>query len=211
VALDLLRVEKLNARIRWIKQVAAELAPFLSDSRECADRLHALLAMIEREGAALGSGRGLEARDRGEPRAVPQLFEEALLMAAGIANKREVDVAVMSPPSKPRSTGMLSFLERRGREERFASGFHTMLGWIQSAPQVVRRMDPDLAQRASAASARNLRRPQRADDRSLRLSPSTRLELSKLAARVAAIGAVDFRAAKRKPRAERSRRKSAVM
>jgi predicted acylesterase/phospholipase RssA len=200
VALDLLHVEQFNARIRWTRRVAAEIAAFLPDHQQCADQLHALMATIEQEGAAFARLKGSAPPDRSEPRSIPELFEAVLMRAAGLQDKREVDVAVVSaPPSRARSNAMLTFLERQGREERFAAGFHTMLKWIHDAPQVAQRVPQEVAQGACAASERRLRKPRRTGVRSLRLSPATRVELGLLAARVAAIGACDFRAVKRKP------------
>jgi hypothetical protein len=111
-----------------------------------------------------------------------------------------------SEPSTTRSRAILGFLERRGREDRFATGFHDMLHWLQTAPQVAHRVGPELSRAGCAASARKLRRPAPGGMRSVRLSRSTRTQLSLLAARVAAIAADDYRAVKRKPRAVRKSR-----
>jgi hypothetical protein len=210
---DLLRVEKINVRIRWTRNVATTIGPFLREHPSLHDRLRELLATIYEEGAALGESKPTRgpSHDGSE---VTALLERVLLAAAGLSGKREVDVAVVLPDPayavSPRGA-VLDFLELRGREDRFAAGYHTMLNWIERAPAVAKRVPLDRSQAAREAAARKVRRPRPARPsgrKRLGLSVPTRAALGQLGVRVARIGIEDMYAVRRKRSAVRGQQRS---
>lgn len=204
-AADLLRVEKINARIRWTKSAAATITEFLGADERLHDRLREVLAKIEAEGGALGEANpaGLESRDMP---GTAELLEAVLLAAAGLGGKQRVDVAVVTPDPalaiSPKGA-MLNFLERQGRQNRFASGYHNMLKWIASAPALAQRIPPDRIQSALEVAAGKVRPPRPrgvGGQKSLELSVATRAALGRLSVRVARIGAEELYTARRKSR-----------
>jgi hypothetical protein len=200
---DLLRVEKINDRIRWTREVAATIAPFLGQHRALHERLLELLARIQDARAAVAESEPAGGPSHEFPEAT-ELLESVLLAAAGLSGKREVDVAVVVPDPEyavsPRGA-VLDFLELRGRQDRFAAGYHTMLNWIECAPAIARRVPSDRSQAAREAAARKVRRPRPARPgrhNQLGLSVPTRAALGRLGVRVARIGIEDLYAVRRK-------------
>ena len=202
-ARDLLRVEKVNARIRWTRDVAATLAQFLGEHQALHDQLLELLARIEMREPPSTS----EAGPTGQPRpSADRSFGDGAARRGGNRGKQEVDVAVVVPePAFAVSSkgAVLDFLERRGCQERFAAGYHTMLNWIERAPAIAQRVPAERSQAARDAVACKVRRPRPASPGAHKppgLSVPTRAALGRLGVRVARIGIEDLHAVRRKGR-----------
>ncbi len=203
-AQDLARVEKINRRIRWTRSAATTLAAFLQDDPRLRDQLRALLATIEAEGVS-----GSDDLEEGAGPVITQadgdlhrLLESVLLSAAGIRNKRTVNVAVVEAAvelSSPAVIGPLGFLQRSGRRHRFAVGYWSMLKWIEATTVLAPPVADDVSRAALVAAQRRVRIP-RAYRSPSKLSPSARLELSRLATRIVRISAGDLWAARRRRR-----------
>lgn len=204
-AQDLLRVEKINARIRWTKKAAATIAESLGENQGLHDELRDLLATILAESTTLGEA-DPAASAIGDAPGMAELLEAVMLAAAGLGGKQQVDVAVVTPdPSLTISTkgAVLSFLEQRGRQSRFAAGYHNMLNWIAVAPALEQRVLPDRIHAAREAAAGRVRRPRPATigrRKPSGLSVPTRAALGRLSLRVAKISVGDLYAAHRKNR-----------
>ncbi len=204
-AQDLLGVEKINARIRWTEKAAATITEFLGEDQRLHDELRELLTSIRAEGSALGDANpaGLAG---GDVQGTAELLEAVLRAAAGLGGKQQVDVAVVTPDPalavSPKGA-TLTFLERQGRQSRFAAGFHNMLNWIAGAPALEQRVPPELIRAAGEAAVGKVRRPRPArigGHKSPGLSVPTRAALGRLSLRVARISVGDLCAARRKSR-----------
>lgn len=201
-AQDLARVEKINQRIRWTQSAATTLVAFLQDDPDLRDRLRELLATIRKESMAgpddleEGTGGVSAAADLD----MQGLLETVLRAAAGIRNKRTINLAVIEADPDMNSQariGPLDFLQRAGRHNRFAVGYWTTLKWIESTAALSPPVADDVSSAALLSAQRRVRIPKAYRSRG-RLSPSARLELSRVAARVAGILAADIRAARRR-------------
>jgi hypothetical protein len=204
-AQDLRRVEKINARIRWTKRAAETIALFLGEDQRLHDELRGVLGTIQAEAAGLDDANAFGISG-GEVRGTRELLEALLLTAAGLRGKQQVDVAVVVPDPalavSPKGA-VLSFLERQGRQTRFAAGYHNMLNWIADAPALEQRVSRDRIQAACEAAAPKVRRPRVVrigPEKSAGLSVSTRAALGRLSLRVARISFGDLYAARRKSR-----------
>jgi predicted acylesterase/phospholipase RssA len=143
---DLRRVEKLNSRIAWTRQLEATLLPLLEDGGDAAPALEAFIAGVHADKAALdGPDRSLTIT--AEPNTeFAATLREAFDLATGLSGKRDVAVSVVSPLVLPEvSSGEIAprellageflghfggFLNESLRENDFALGYRCMLTWL---------------------------------------------------------------------------------
>ena len=204
LAADLEQVNKMNARLRWTKDVAVAIADLLTDDiRRAQELLAPLLTRIQAESQQLRRPDGLPL-----PPASPvsrnsaELVEALLLAASGLDSKQPADLAVITPdpdyPAPPPNRDLVGFVQRSQREAFFASGYWTMLSWMRKGGQLEERVSPELVNDASIAVKRRLRKPREAvGRRSGELPLGLRLETMRLGGRAAVIAAGDLLAARR--------------
>jgi predicted acylesterase/phospholipase RssA len=213
---DLLRVELVNARLRWTSEVATKLAELVhSDAR---DELERLLARLEAERRPFDLlARRVEIPPDPSSLNMAELIAQVLRSASGLTAKRPVDVAVVSAdaaytgPEALRS--LVGFLERRQRESHFAAGYWSMLNWIDRAPELTKHLARDLLAPAVLAAQKRVPEPsarQLARDDVRGLSARTRAELLALGIRTGRITRADVDAFfdLRKQRARRARQRA---
>jgi hypothetical protein len=145
---DLRTVEKTNSRINWTRQLEQTLVDLLQRPRD--DPAHALnefAADIQAQKAVLKTSddqRVTEAEPRSE---LARALRQALGAASGLAGKRDVSVAVISPLLLPEvASGEKTprqvlageflghfggFLNQQLRENDFAYGYRSMICWMQ--------------------------------------------------------------------------------
>ncbi len=212
---DLLKVELINARLRWTSEVATKLAGLVhSDAR---DELERLLTTVEAERRPFDrvAGRTPITTDPSSL-SLEELITEVLSAASGLTAKRPVDVAVVSAdasytgPEALRS--LVGFLERRQRENHFAAGYWSMLNWIDRAPELTKQLATNVRATGVAAARNRVPEPsprQLARDDARGLSARTRAELLRLVIRTGFIARADLDAFfdLRKQRARRSRQR----
>lgn len=196
---DLVQVEQTNERLRVTEEVVTKLVELLDDDEATRVSVQELLARIE-------EARSPFAWIERHPIAPPdpadvdlgELIARLLQSASGLLGKQPVEVAVVSAdralmgPQALRS--VIGFLERRQREEHFAAGYWSMLGWIEQAPTLQSRLRPELIRAGVLAARRKVRDPRvRAGrSRSSKLSPAVRVELLRLGARTGLIARADL-------------------
>jgi Patatin-like phospholipase len=208
---DLMRVEEVNAQLSWTKEVAHRIAALIGDDRQAGAEVERLLEDIdERRSAFARIERRPGALADPNPRSLAELVEAVLKSATGLTGKQPVEVAVVSANGAfagPQPwISLVAFLERRQREANFAAGYWTMLGWIEAAQTLQKRVHPDLIASAARAAGQKVREPSAravARDRSRRLSPKTRARLLGLAVRTFRIAHSDLRAATGRPKSPR--------
>ena len=145
---DLRRVEKTNSRIEWVRLVERRLLAIVAG--EVGDpelALTEVAATIAEQRAALVSDDDLREPETAAPDTpLGNALRKALDAATGLASKREVAVAVVSPAVLPEvADGSSSphdllageflghfggFLDERLRENDFALGYRCMMAWI---------------------------------------------------------------------------------
>ena len=211
LAYDLVNVEKVNARLRWTREVAAKISALLGDDRHAQEQLSRLLMSIQTESEAFagvsgspvggspvgGSPVGMSAR---ATRSGAELVEALLMAASGLEGKRQARVAVVTPdpafaaPAAERD--LRGFVVRRQRAMYFAAGYWSMLKWIQEGHQLEERLTPELVHDACSAAERKLRKPRTLTERrSDRIPIRVRAEAVRLGARAVKISIADAVAA----------------
>ncbi len=200
---DLLRVEEVNARLSWTREVAHRIAALIGeDEQSSAYVKHLLLDIEERRSAFARIERRPGALADPNPKNLAELVEAVLKSATGLTGKQPVEVAVVSANGAfagPQPwISLVAFLERRQREANFAAGYWTMLRWIEAAQTLEKRVHPDLIASAAGAAGQKVREPSAravARNRSRGLSLRTRLQLLRLGVRTSCIARADLRAA----------------
>ncbi len=144
---DLRRLEKTNRHIAWIKQVTATLDASVDDSSRQAvsAALTQAAAQVATQRDELRQSIREAANADGSSEATPaaRTLEELLLQAAGLQNKREVVVEIISPEVDAEShltaTNQLSgeflfhfggFFDQKYRESDFALGYRNARSWL---------------------------------------------------------------------------------
>lgn len=199
---DLLRVQEVNAQLRWTKNVATMIASRMDEDEQTRSHLQHLLADIEKQRTAFArmTRRPVAAAARNH-RTMAELIEAVLKSASGLTGKQCVEVAVapLGDASPDRSAqafnGLLAFIERPQREDHFAAGYWAMMRWIEDAQTLKNRVPPDLISNAVLAAGRKVREPSPgriARDRSRGMSFRTRTELIRLGLRTGLIARADL-------------------
>jgi Patatin-like phospholipase len=131
---DLRRVQRVNTRIQWNEDVAAELDSLIANKAKAMDVLGALRDRIRSEKDATSTG---GPRDRDEPADnLPDLLVQVLAEASGLAGKRPIDVHVVSAAAAADVAGgsLLNFggfLSERLRANDFLVGYLAMVTWMR--------------------------------------------------------------------------------
>jgi hypothetical protein len=168
---DLRAIEKKNSRINWTRRLERTLAELLEQPREdAAQRLASLAEAIKNEKAAITEDDDLRAPPYEPATDVGQALRQALGAASGLAGKRDVSVAVVSPlllpevhdgGKTPRDVLAGEFLGHFGgflneklRENDFALGYRSMICWMKKEENglVHHDLDPELADHAIAGA-----------------------------------------------------------
>lgn len=203
LAADLEQVNKMNARLRWTKDVAVAIGGLLTDDRRAQELLAPLLTQIQAESQQLRRPDGLPLPPASPgSRTSAQLVEALLRAASGLDSKQPADLAVITPdpdyPAPPPNRDLVGFVQRGQREAFFTSGYWTTLGWMRNGGQLEERLSPQLANDARIAVERRLRKPRETvGRRSGELPLRLRLETLRLGGRAAMIAAGDLLAARR--------------
>jgi predicted acylesterase/phospholipase RssA len=216
---DLREVEKVNSRLEWTDRVARSLAGLVErDADQLRDELRPVLAKIEETKTRLAGPRAHPDRDALAGDDPATVIRGLLLAASGLDRKHPVDVAVVTtdPAAAPiTGEGLLHrgrFLDARGRDRDFATGYWRMVAWMEDGRDFKAKLGDALARRGIDAAKARLPEPgqgRRARRRASRMSLATRLRLVRLSLRVLRIGAGDAIVISRRPRRaahERARR-----
>jgi hypothetical protein len=130
---DLRRVERVNGRIAWRRNVAELLDELVPDGSEpkLVDKLNEIRAAKDRQRTGEAS----------EPEPLPEtkraLLDELIAEATGLAGKREIAVHVVSSGASASVAGgsLLNFggfLAERLRANDFLIGYMAMVSWMSS-------------------------------------------------------------------------------
>ena len=199
---DLIQVEQTNARLRWSREVAVKIAELLDENEETHAELRHLLALIEKDPvpSAGVDRRPVPPADAADA-SLAELVERVVRSACGLVGKEPIEVAVVGAErdlTGPQALGsVVGFLEPRQREDHFAAGYSTMLGWIEQAPELASRVRPELIGRGVSAARPKVRgpgAPRLARRRSSNLSFAVRAELLRLGSRTVKIAVADIEA-----------------
>lgn len=124
---DLRRTEKTNNRIAWADQLVDGLAPLIETDARARAVLGGLVKRIRQERKAW----------RGNDQSpvdgtVREMLAFAVGAAAGVENKRQIDIEVVAAPDTARLAGSArGFLAERLRANDFVVGYRQMLGWME--------------------------------------------------------------------------------
>ena len=199
---DLIQLEQTNSRLRWSREVAGKIAELLDENEQTHAELRHLLARIEEDPVPSGGidRRAIPAADATDI-SLADLIERVVRSACGLVGKEPIDVAVVGAErglTGPQALGsVVGFLEARQREDHFAAGYSTMLGWIEHAPEVAGRVRPELIGHGVSAARPRVREPSAprlARGRSSNLSLAIRAELLRLGSRTVKIAGADIEA-----------------
>lgn len=159
---DLREAEKTNARIEWTRRLGDTLLSVIAGGQANGEaQLRAFIDEVEEEKGLLSKSddlRGASAPQRaGTLSASPSLeaaLRDALGAATGLANKRDIAIAVISPQQLPEVAGgskttheLLAgeflghfggFIEDRFRENDFALGYRSALEWLDGGETLAR-------------------------------------------------------------------------
>jgi predicted acylesterase/phospholipase RssA len=169
---DLRAIEKKNSRINWTRRLERTLVELLEQpGGDAAQRLAALADMIEDEKVAIKDDDDLRTPESKADTELARALRRALGAASGLAGKRDVSVAVVSPlllpevhegGKSPRDVLAGEFLGHFGgflneklRENDFALGYRSMICWMKDEDNGLghHHLDPELAERAIAGAA----------------------------------------------------------
>jgi predicted acylesterase/phospholipase RssA len=170
---DLRRVEKTNSRIEWTRLLVQRLVEIIERPVDRPEQvLEEVTAEIATQRKALQSNQDLRHPESEKPDSQLALaLREALDAATGLAKKKDVTVAVVSPVLLPELVAdpnktphdLLAgeflghfggFLAQRLRENDFSVGYRSMLTWLEGEENPVRRELGDVLGQAALEGAK---------------------------------------------------------
>jgi len=189
---DLQHLETVNARLRWTNHVAAAIAEVVAERDETYDHLRQVLSTIMQERGQPDLAKGEDPVSASAGRGnLAELVESLVRAASGLDDKRHVHVAVFAPDpaslGPPSMGGVVGFIQRGHREDRFVAGFRSMLNSITESPRIEARVGRELTIDAAAAAQSKVHRSsdgRAAWLRSPGISRRDRFELTQLGFRV---------------------------
>jgi predicted acylesterase/phospholipase RssA len=174
---DLRDLEKTNSRLEWTRRLQAALLSVIEDGAEPEATLREVEKQIGADKGALSTAEDLRQReasgvlrvtDGSADTAVAAALRDALDAATGLAKKRFIAMAVVSPlllpevvsgSKQPRDVlggdflgHFGGFLDVKLRENDFAAGYRSMLCWMEGGGLADHGLAPDAAQAAIAGA-----------------------------------------------------------